>query len=206
MFSKKCKRCGDKIKEDYNFCPACGVSFKSENMKRNWGILGNGEGGFENNFQGFGGGFLDRMIGSTLKLLESELNSGVRGQNNFSDNLRISINGKPVLMNKPSSTISKKSLDLFSKKEFPKNKQEKLSKLPRVEPSVNIKRFSDKIVYEFAFLGVKSFEDVLLRKLESGIEIKAIAKDKVYVKTIIVKTPLINYSFSKGILSLEFAV
>ena len=43
-------------------------------------------------------------------------------------------------------------------------------------------------------------------KLENSIEIKALAKNKAYVKRIPINLPIINYDFSKEKLVLELGV
>ena len=40
MFKKKCPSCAKKIEKKFNFCPYCGVSFKTRNEQENFGMLG----------------------------------------------------------------------------------------------------------------------------------------------------------------------
>ena len=56
--------------------------------------------------------------------------------------------------------------------------------MPRAEAKTKLRRLSDKVVYEIAAQGIESPDDVLISKLESGYEIKAIGKKKIYVNTI----------------------
>jgi len=89
---------------------------------------------------------------------------------------------------------------------FSQENMKKFSSLPREEPLTNIRRLSDKMIYEISLVGVKSINDITIIKLENSIEIKAIAKDKSYFKLISISLPIINYNFSKGKLVLEFEV
>ena len=52
--------------------------------------------------------------------------------------------------------------------------------------------------------GVKSIKDISIAKLETSIEVKAVAKNKAYLKIIPIKLLIINYEFSKDNLILEF--
>jgi HSP20 family molecular chaperone IbpA len=91
----------------------------------------------------------------------------------------------------------------FRGKKLSTGRIEKLSRLPKEEPSTEMKRFSDKITYEINLPGVKSVDDVSIMNLENSIEIKAIAKDKVYTKIIPVNLPIRNYKLAEEKLILE---
>lgn len=81
----------------------------------------------------------------------------------------------------------------------------KLSTLPREEPSTNIRRLSNKVIYEIDIPGVKKIEDVSIIQLENSIEIKAISKDKAYFKLIPINMPIIDQKLAKGKLILELS-
>ena len=85
-----------------------------------------------------------------------------------------------------------------------KEQIKKFSKLPKKEPKTNLKRIANSISYEIEIPEVESFEDVSILPLENSIEIKALAKKKAYSKSIQIGLPIIDYSFSKGLLTLEF--
>ena len=86
---------------------------------------------------------------------------------------------------------------------FSSDKKKKFSNLPHEEPSTNIRRFSDRVVYEINIPGVKSKDDISINILDNSIEIKAVSKDKAYFKLIPISLPLMNYNLSKGKLVLE---
>jgi len=95
--------------------------------------------------------------------------------------------------------IKKKAKSL----ELPMSDPKKFTGLPKEEPKTNIRRFSNKIVYEINMPGVKSIKDVSIVQLENSIEIKALAKNKVYYKIIPINLPVKNYNLSKEKLVLE---
>lgn len=83
-------------------------------------------------------------------------------------------------------------------------KLEKLEKFPREEAKTKIKRLSDVIIYEISLPGVKDIRDVVIKKLENSIEIKAIAKDKIYFKLIPVALSIMKYELKKEKLFIYF--
>jgi len=214
MFNKKtCKRCNEKIKDSYGFCPSCGTPTGNQ---ENWGMLGKNDSTeeqepFQDSFlSGITGTMLNKMLGSAFKMLEKEMQKDAKRmprENLPASNFRLSINGKEIPLNNQEQAqkqIRKKPIQ-FPKSIFSTEQLKKISKLPRKEPKIEIKRFSDRVVYEIKMPGVKSTNDIMFIKLENSIEIKAIAKDKVYVKTIQINLPLINYTLKKDNLILEFA-
>jgi HSP20 family molecular chaperone IbpA len=81
-----------------------------------------------------------------------------------------------------------------------------LAGLERKEPKTNIRRLSNRVVYELEMPGVESLEDISIIKLENSIEIKAISKNKAYVKVIPINLPITNYNLSEGKLILELGI
>ena len=79
----------------------------------------------------------------------------------------------------------------------------KFAGLLKKEPETNIRRLSNKVVYEIKLPGVKSVKDVSIIQLENSIEIKALADKKVFYKIIPINLPINNYNLSSGILTLE---
>ena len=70
----------------------------------------------------------------------------------------------------------------------------------------NVRRLSDKVVYELKTTGIESVDDVFVSKLESGYEIKAIGNKKVYVNSLPVSLPMKGYSISDAGITVEFAL
>ena len=222
MFGKKkCKNCNEKIGNDYNFCPHCGMPFNEDSDGKDWGFLGKKD-NLDNLKFPMGSGF-SNLFSSLLNSLNEELKD-VEPQPRISGES----NGKKVNMKKGGISISistsgnrppeikvtsfGNSPELKDKEEMKRKKKfvnvspsdpRKFSGLPKKEPETNIRRLSSKVVYEINIPGVKSLEDISIMQLENSIEIKALGKDKVFQKIIPINLPIRDYNLSKGKLVLE---
>ena len=224
MFNKKnCKKCGKKLKSEYDFCPSCGSVIKAS--KKEWGMLGKDdyleqENGFQspNMLGGISGGFLNKMVGSAMKMLEKELAKEMKGIENQrvpKTRMKLMINGKEINLDsndlkrlQQGETIKAKPKDSKNPtKKLPINfsdkKLKEFQKLKKVEPKSEMRRLGDIVTYEIFVPGVESLEDISIINLEKGMEIKAIAKTKAYLKMIPIKLALTKYLLSKGKLTLE---
>jgi len=229
MFTKKtCKRCGRKTKKSDSFCPACGTPLNKTQRKEDFGMLGEDDSFDEiesisnslfGDMGGIGGGFMNKMIANTMKILEKEMEKEMQGKGNKPQNnninngfprtkVKLMINGKEINLNNGMEEVVNPEKNEKSKgikfKKFSEEQAKTFSKLPKKEPKTDLKRIADKISYEIEIPGVESFEDVSVLPLENTIEIKAITKEKAYSKSIPLNLPIVNYGFSKGLLVLEF--
>ncbi|MCF7910409.1 zinc ribbon domain-containing protein [Candidatus Pacearchaeota archaeon] len=230
---KPCKNCGEKVRDKDRFCSNCGYNFEKnlkqeQGKQEDWGMLGKTdkeervEDEFEmlanNLFKNFNSGFLGKMLSGTMKMLEKEIQKEMKQQKNPQGNFnrrtnfQLYINGKKVDPNdikviqgrENKNEVSEKSVkQVYKQPVFSKEKLERFTKLPRKEPTSNMKRFSDKIIYEIDVPGVKSVEDVLISRLENSIEIKALAKDKVYSKLLPISLPIQKFNLIKNKLFLH---
>lgn len=217
MFFKKkkktieCEECGSKIEVKYSFCPYCGASMYEEEYENpeDFGMLGRediGESMEESQFPSMG--ITDKILGSLVNNLVRTLSKEMKGVEktenaeikSFPNGIRIRI-GPGV-----SQKVEGKSNQKSTSKELSAKQIKKMSELPRTTAKTNVKRLTDKIVYELAATGVKSKEDIFISKLESGYEIKAIGTKKVYVNTIPLNLPIRNLSLTDKKLLLEFPV
>jgi HSP20 family molecular chaperone IbpA len=136
---------------------------------------------------------LNKIMNSLVKQLEKEMGSM---NNNMPSGFKIQISTgerpEKVQQEKPAK------VRMLDSKET-----EKIRALPRKEADSNVRRLSDRIVYEVSVPGVKSKENVVISKLENGIEVKAYSKDMCYVKTIPLNSDIIGYKIKDGILFLE---
>lgn len=231
MFNKKrCKRCGEKIDGKFDFCPYCGNQSQNEEAEEGWGMLGRND--FSNPFQNSFNEIklpagLNMIFNSLMKNLEKEfqnMDKEMGREMNSSKNIKnpmvkksgisISISSSgdmppEIKINQfgnPGREFREVERQIIQKpiqKNFNEEKIKRFSKLPREEPSTNVRRLSNKVVYEIDLPGVKSAEDVSIIKLENSIEIKAVTKDKAYFKLLPIKLPIINYKVSDGKLVLE---
>ncbi len=218
MFKRKeCKKCRKKINDTYEFCPYCGNSL-NENFREDWGMLGKNDAMASINEIKFPAG-LNMIFNSLMKNLNKQVGElegeiKTRKPEIFKkDGISISIstsgNRPPAIRinsfnNNQKIKQVKKQIKMPSS--FSQENLKKFSSLSREEPLTNISRLSDKVVYEINLLGVKSINDISIIKLEKSIEIKAVAKDKVYFKLITINLPIMNYNLADGKLVLEFGV
>ena len=227
MFGKKtCPKCSEKVSKSYEFCPYCGTFF-GKKRTNDYGMLGlndeleeqNSSNPFENLFGRMGAGMFDKVLAGTIKMFEKEMEKQLKnqGQNmphNFPQktNFEIIINGRKInpenikFAGKIMPNEEDENEGKPKKKHIPKISSEsmkKISKLPKKEPSTNIRRLANKVIYELEIPGVKSIEDISIVRLENSIEIKAFADDKAYFKLIPISFLIKNWKFSKGKLVLE---
>ncbi len=225
MFGKKkCKKCGSKIEKSYEFCPYCGLELREKD-----GLLDEidekGLGNFDFNFNN---SIFSRLINKLSKDLEKQFqntgnvrfnnvkNEKMRNPNIISRGLSISIssNGsEPVIKVRglgddsdrinvsevPQKREIKRSIKQIR---LTKEQEQKLEKLPKIEPKTIVRRLSNKVIYEIDIPGARK-EDILINKFKSSIEIKAFAKDKVFIKIIPVGLPILRHSLNNGKLNLE---
>jgi len=147
------------------------------------------------------------MLGSTLKMLEKELNKEFDKQKpepRFATKpqIRLMINGKEITP-RIQSTVAQKSPIKTLPINFSNENLKKFQRLEKKEPKTQVRRVGDKVTYELEIPGVESINDISIIKLESGIEVKAIGKNKAYLKNISIPLPLTKYLLSKGRLILE---
>tara|TARA_Y100000034_G_scaffold91111_1_gene109857 strand:+ start:4237 stop:4899 length:663 start_codon:yes stop_codon:yes gene_type:complete len=218
MFRKKeCGKCGEKVSKKYDFCPNCGNlingNFKKE---EDLGMLGKNDNVNEFEefsktiFGGSGNNILNKMLGSAMKMLEKEIEKEMKRKDNRpKTNFQLFINGKKLNFKNPknsSPTNKREKIKEIFLNQFSQNNIKKFSKLPRIEPTTNIRRFSDKVIYEIYMPGIKSINDISIIKLENSIELKAISENKAYFKLIPISLPITNYGILKERLILEFGI
>ena len=228
MFGEKtCSGCNEKVSKEFDFCPHCGSAFGKGKNKEDYGLLGADDelemtdafSPFEGIFGKMSGSMFNKMFGNAIKMLEKELEKEFKnqGQNqrispNFPQktNFEIIINGKRI--NPENIRFTQKVMQPIEESSRPRKKAvpkmspeslKKISKLPKKEPSTNIRRLANKVIYEIDIPGVKSIDDVSITRLESSIEIKAFAGNKAYAKLIPLNLPITNYELSDGKLILE---
>lgn len=214
MFGKKeCNNCGEKISSKYKFCPTCGNFTSKKYKKDNSGMLGEDDfiNGFENFsnsiFGGIGGKMIGKMLENAMKMLENEMQKEIK-RKNFQPKVdyKMFINGKRINLDYENPRKIKQQKKEIPSSELPRGNWKKFSKLPKKEPSTNVRRFSDRVIYEIYMPGVNSEKDLSIIKLENNIEIKAVSKNKAYKKLIPMNFPITNYNLSKGKLVLELGI
>ncbi len=220
MFKKKeCKKCKSKLSDKYDFCPYCGS--RVEDDSKEWGMLG------KNDFtspmdelklpMGFNMLFNSLMKNMTKQFAEAEkqMKETKEPSNKIKkDGISISIStfgdGPPRIRVSPMGNAQKaevqEELPKVKQNLFSKEQVKKFSSLPREEAKTNIRRLSNKVIYELEMPEVESAEDISVVRLESSIEIKAIGKKKAYFKLIPISLPLRKYDLIDGKLVLELGI
>ena len=208
MFKKqKCGRCGKKISDNYSFCPYCGNHLNEED----WGMLGKTD--FVNpensNNMGFPPG-INSIFNFLMKNLDKQFSQGNDLKNKKGISISISSGGgNPKINVTPfgeSQNLEKeksKKIKEISLKKFSEDNIKRFQSLKRTEPKTDMRRFSEKVVFEISLPGVKTTDDISITKLENSMELRAIAKSKAYFKIIPLNLPIINYTLEKGKLVLE---
>jgi HSP20 family molecular chaperone IbpA len=205
--SKKCKFCNNKVDNKFQFCPYCGKNVNEKAPEF-----------FEPTFK-MGFPFdqimrrMTKQIESQLKETDIELGQFKMKENQLPKKMRgisISIsssgNGEPIIkvnnLGDSERMIPEIPKDETPKRKFSEAEIEKLSKLPKEEPVANVRRLTDRIVYEINLPGVKK-DDILITKLQNSIEIKAFAKDRVFFKLLPISLPIMKSELKEGKLILE---
>jgi hypothetical protein len=226
MFKKtKCGKCGKKVGEKHSFCPYCGNQVNLEH-EEDFGILGKNDiiSPFENGIKlpiGFNALF-NSLINNLNKEFDAQLGKNFMEEGKSKkikkDGISISIstfgNGPPRIkvQNLGGGKVNnekveqKEVIEKIKKNSFNTEKVKKFLSLKREEPKTNIRRLSNRVVYELEMPEVKSIEDISITRLESSIEIKAIGKNKAYAKIIPINLPIQNYDFLEGKLILELGI
>jgi len=214
MFNKKCPKCNKKVNKAHKFCHSCGNNLNSESEyeKEDYGILGKND-FIEENSKTFSPHslFFDKLFSNAIKMLEKQLKDfpeRKREEQDFSkkipNNLRVQffVNGKKM----PEKQIyqqERKIEPVIKQGKIDSEKIKQISKLPRKEAKSKIRRLAGKMIYELKVPGVEDINNIIINKLENSIEVKAIAKNKVYFKTINLNLPILRYGLLKDDLILE---
>lgn len=155
-------------------------------------------------FGGISGKMINKMIESTMKMLEKEMQKEMKRQEKDHEpktNFQLFINGKKADFGGSGDKSEKETAQI----ELPNNELKGYQKLPRKEPKTNLRRFSDKVIYEISMPGIESDDDVSVTRLENSIEVKGVSKKNSYKKVIPINLPITSYDISKGKLVLEMS-
>ncbi len=199
MFSRKdpCPRCNSMLKRSFDFCPYCGCDVRNpERDLQEYGMLGKNELS-ANPPASMGLGVTDKLLNSLFTGLMKTLESQMRGM--AAPEVQNSPNGITIRVSPPSKSRS-------AKRSVSQEQIKRMNGLPRVEAKSDVRRLSDKVVYELKTPDVSSVEDVFVSKVESGYEVKAIGKNKVYVNTFSLDLPLKGFALDERGLTVEFSL
>lgn len=217
MFGKKrCRNCGEKVEDSYNYCPFCQAPLKDLFEEEDWGLLGRNDVIEPEEIK------LPMGLNTLFNSLIKRLNKQMRDIENQNKEQKVSKKSGGISISISTSGDRPPEIKVRSFGDVPKSKERenqiknkietinlpvsdsgKFAGHPKIEPKTNIRRLSNKITYEIKMPGVKSLKDISIIQLENSIEIKALANEKVFYKIIPINLPINRYNLSKGILTLE---
>jgi hypothetical protein len=214
----KCKACNSDIEKKFSFCPYCGLSLLDKQKEmRDFGMLGKDDNipaanpAEKESLSQFG--LSDKLINSIMNSVIKSMDKQMRNANpeDLMGMEGASVeqlpNGIKIKIGMPGAqSMSRPKPRQAPRKQITEAQLERMSKLPRQEAKSKIRRLSDRVVCELAVSGLASPDDVFISKLESGYEIKAIGKSKVYVNSIPISLPLRGFAFDDKTLSVEFKI
>jgi HSP20 family molecular chaperone IbpA len=202
MFEKKiCPNCGEKAKDDWQFCPYCGIEIEGERMMPIRSIFDDIDKEFES---------IDKMPVDPFSFPEFKMKPGMKGKG-----ISIIIHGSPGMEPKIEVKASdeykqlepglKRKLGVRSGIEN-EEVEKKTRKMPKIteEPETEIRTVANNQIISIKLPGVKSEKDIETKRLEQSIEVKAFAGNKAYFKLIpIPREASVNKDFKNGVLRLE---
>lgn len=203
MFGTKCPNCRSKLSKKFSFCPRCGTNIMKKTEQEDYGLLGLDDRiepmnlnvmpfNLNKIFNGLIKQLSQELREDDKEILNPKLNISISSLNGGNPEIKIIRNGQK---NNPEVKIQNSSIS--------EEKAKKFSKLPRIDAETKVRRLSNKLIYEISVPGIEDKSDIFINKLENSIEIKAFSKDKVYLKTIPVNMPILNYNLEDGKLILE---
>jgi HSP20 family molecular chaperone IbpA len=194
--SKKCKNCGEKMKDEWGFCPFCGEETPTSGINPFESVFEDVEDEFKR---------IDKMFGSDFFKIPNLDMKMPRGSNGVSI-IITSGDGKPKIQVRTSKGLKnlepeiKRNLGVKPIEEKPSRRISKIT-----EPETDIKTSGNKQIIQIKLPEVKSFNDIEVKKLEQSLEIKAFAKDKTYFKLIPIpsNSEIANKEFKGNVLKIE---
>jgi len=227
MRKKRCPRCGKLIDKGFKYCPYCGAEQERKEPDNVLDSINDDALDFNNDINNdifsrmFSGGLggiignlarqIERQMSEFDKHLEKKKESPVNG-------ISISIHTQPgkqprIDVKSSGNNIVKTNIvkandrgaRMVKNEKIIREFEKKAGSLPKQEAKSQVKRFSNKIIYEIDLPDVKSKKDIIVRRLPNSIEVKAVSKDKAYFKLIPISLPILGYDLREGkfILSLR---
>jgi len=210
VFKKKCQKCGNKIERKFNFCPWCGLSMAEKD-----------EDEFFNPSLNLGFPFnmlvkkLEKSIEKEMKEMDKMAFEPENKAKAHGISIKISTGNSGTPMIKIGNIGDEKMADGMGNIIEPVKKAKirqvkiseedakKFSRLPHKEPATNVRRLTDRIIYEIELPGVTDKKNIIINKLHNSIEIRAFSEDTAFLKLIPVALPIMRHAFEKEKLILE---
>jgi HSP20 family molecular chaperone IbpA len=199
---KKCKECGEKVSDKWDFCPYCGAPLREKEFEP-FDIFDDIEKEFRR---------IDKMFG--IEFPKFRIKPGIRG-GGISITIQSGTGMEPKIEVKTSGEYKKLEPEIKRRlgvkpgvEEVSEEEEvEKKVRIPKVteEPEAEIKNLGNKQIISIKLPDVKSEEDIEVKKLEQSMEIKAFAGDKAYFKLIPLpaNASIVKKEFKNGVLKIE---
>jgi len=199
---KKCKECGEKVSDKWDFCPYCGAPLREKEFEP-FDIFDDIEKEFRR---------IDKMFG--IEFPKFRIKPGIRG-GGISITIQSGTGMEPKIEVKTSGEYKKLEPEIKRRlgvkpgvEEVSEEEEvEKKVRIPKVteEPEAEIKNLGNKQIISIKIPDVKSEEDIEVKKLEQSMEIKAFAGDKAYFKLIPLPSnaSIVKKEFKNGVLKIE---
>lgn len=212
MFEKKksCRRCGSAVSYRHNFCPNCGENLKERQYKAQ-DVFGSVFEDVEKEFARIDRNFFE-MPRRQQPRVSFRMPGGVSG---ISVTISSGTGMKPNVNVKTYGEYKKIEPEIRRKlgargpvqeiAERPARKpMDAIAPSVTEEPATEIKESGTKQTISIRLPGVRSAEDIDIRRLEQSIEVRAVAGDKAYFKLVPIKGRSVeNKGFRDGVLTLE---
>jgi len=205
MFNKKrCKNCGNIVKDEWRFCPYCGEDLEKNDI-------------FERIMPPFKKlKDIEKEIDEELKRLDKMFKisfmpiKSIKPKGKFSGisiTIKTESGKKPKIDVKTFGDYKKIEPEIRKRLKVGEDIQEREEKIkpPKIteEPKTEVITNKNKQIIKIKLPGVKSLEDVEVKKLEQSIEIKAFAGDKLYFKLLPIVGSITKKEFKDETLLLE---
>jgi len=196
---KKCKECGEKVSDKWDFCPYCGAPLREKEFEP-FDIFDD----IDKEFR------IDKMF--SFEFPKFRIKPGIKGRG-ISITIQSGTGMEPKIEVKTSGEYKKLEPEIKRRlgvkpgvEEVSEEEVEKKVRVPKVteEPEAEIKNLGAKQIISIKLPDVKE-KDIEAKKLEQSMEIKAFAGDKAYFKLIPLPSnaSIVKKEFKNGVLKLE---
>jgi len=207
MFEKKrCPNCGEKVKDDWSFCPYCGeeLEVREKALTPFGDIFEDIEKEFER---------MDKMFGLPSFKFSGLKSKPLKG-GGISITIRSGTGMEPKVEIKTSGDYKKIEPELKRKfgvkpaieevEEEEKPKVERKAKVTE-EAETEVKTLGSKQIISVKLPDVESEDDIEIKRLEQSMEIKAFAGDKAYFTLVPLpaNAAIVKKEFKNGVLRIE---
>lgn len=200
--SKKCRRCGKGLKDEWVACPYCREGSRE---RRPYDMFENIDKEFERIDKIFGPIFV-KFPGMDMKspFRGGGINIVIKSGTGMRPQVKVNTAGQ---YKKLEPEIKRK---LGVKEGIEGTEEERVirkSRVPKIteEPETKIDKIGNRKTINIKLPDIKNPNDIEIRKLEQSLEIKAFAGDKAYFKIIQIKpnVEVLDKSFKNGVLKIE---